>query len=309
MRKTFDKAAIFGRMRRYRMKGRLEMDASLANETSFAIGGPADILFFPETVAEAVRAVKLCRRENIPLTVLGNGTNVLVRDGGVRGIVLKLKGIDGLRRERSHIFAGAGTDLAAACDYALAGSLSGVEFACGIPGTVGGAVCMNAGAYGAEMKDIVYRSVVLDFDGNIGLIDGFNHGFAYRKSVFQENGWVLLETEFALRTSTVPEITEKMEDFKRRRDLSQPMDKPSAGSVFRRPETEGVFVGPMVEACGLKGASEGGAQISQKHAGFIINSGGATASDVLALIERVKAEVKNRFDVELATEIRIIGEN
>jgi len=304
----YDKTVIYKRMRRYRMKGRLYKDAAMAGETSFRIGGPADILFFPDNIAEAVRVVKLCRRESIPLTTLGNGTNVLVRDGGVRGIVMKLAELRELRRERDHIFAGAGAALSDVCAYARDAGLSGLEFACGIPGTTGGAVCMNAGAYGGEMKNVVYRSVVLDPDGYIGVRDNTGHGFIYRGSVFQNDGYIILETEFALEKAVQSEISTKMDDYNARRGAGQPLDMPSAGSVFRRPSTEGVFVGPLIEQCGLKGANIGGAMISEKHAGFIVNGGNATAADVLSLIERVRDEVRRRFSIDLATEIRVIGE-
>ncbi|MCL2069346.1 MAG: UDP-N-acetylmuramate dehydrogenase [Oscillospiraceae bacterium] len=291
------------------MKGLLAMDAPLAGETSFKIGGPADILFSPDCIAEAVRVVKLCRREKIPLTVVGNGTNILVRDGGIRGIVMKLSELLELRRERDHIFAGAGVRLADICEYAKSEGLSGLEFACGIPGTAGGAVCMNAGAYGREMKDIVYRSVVLDLEGDIGMLDNGGHGFGYRKSVFQNNGCIILETEFLLSPSAPDEIENIMKGYKARREASQPLNEPSAGSVFRRPAAEGVYVGPMIEACGLKGARIGGARVSEKHAGFIVNGGGATAADVLALIAHIKASVNKRFNIDLLTEISIIGED
>jgi UDP-N-acetylmuramate dehydrogenase len=303
----FDKDNIYKRMRRYRMKGKLALDAPLAAETSFKIGGPADIFFCPDSIAEAVRVVKLCGRENIALTVMGNGTNLLVRDGGVRGIVMNMGELRELRRERDHIFAGAGASLADVCEYAMSEGLSGLEFACGIPGSSGGAVFMNAGAYGREMKDVVYRSVVLDPGGDISLIDNTGHGFSYRKSAMQHNGYIVLETEFMLSHSTPGEIAASMNDYRARREASQPLNMPNAGSVFRRPDKEGVYVGPMIEQCGLKGAQVGGARISEKHAGFIVNAGGATAADVLALIERVRQSVAERFSIELATEIRVVG--
>lgn len=290
------------------MKGRLEPDTPLSAETSFRIGGPADILFVPDNIAEAVRVVKLCNREKIPLTILGNGTNVLVLDGGVRGIVMKLSSLCELKRERGRVFAGAGARLGDVCAYARDEGLSGLEFACGIPGSAGGAVCMNAGAYGGEMKDVVSRSVVLEPDGNICLFDVKGHGFAYRQSAFQHNGCAILETEFALTQGDIGAVTAKMEGYISRRQASQPMDAPSAGSVFRRPAADGAYVGPMIEKCGLKGARCGGAQVSDKHAGFIINVGGATAADVLALIERVRSAVYAHFCVELETEIRLLGE-
>ena len=209
----YDKNVIYKRMTGYGMKGRLETDVLMSGETSFAIGGPADILFVPDNVAEAVRTVRLCRREAIPLTILGNGTNVLVRDGGIRGVVIKLGGFCGLRRERDRIFAGAGAALTGVSRFARDESLSGLEFACGIPGSVGGAVCMNAGAYSGEIKDAVYRSVILERNGDIGMVDNAGHAFSYRKSVFQENGNIIIETEFLLSHCPKNEITQKMDEY------------------------------------------------------------------------------------------------
>ena len=305
----FDKDIIYKRMRRYRMRGSLVAGAPLACETSFGIGGPADILFKPDSIAETVRVIKLCKRDSIPLTIIGNGTNILVRDGGIRGIVIKLSELRGLRRERDHVFAGAGAAIADVCGYAKSEGLSGLEFACGIPGTVGGAVYMNAGAYGSELGDVVFRSIALDLDGNIGMLDNNGHEFAYRKSVFQDNGSIILETEFALSGAAAEGIGSVMDGYMKRREASQPLDLPSAGSVFRRPAAEGVYVAPMIEACGMKGAKIGGALVSEKHAGFIVNSGGATAADVLSLIERVRAAVRERFAIDLVTEISVIGED
>jgi len=304
----YDKEKIYDRISRYRLKGSVVMDAPLARETSFGIGGPADILAVPDNIAEAVRIVKLCNREKIPLTILGRGANLLVKDRGVRGIVMKLGGICGMRRERDSIFAGAGAKLGDVCEYARDEGLTGLEFAYGIPGTVGGAVCMNAGAYGGEMKDVVARSVIMDKKGSIGLLDKSGHKFSYRKSAFQENECIILETEFLLETSEKDEISGKMEANMDKRKATQPLEFPSAGSVFRRPAVDGVYVGPMIEKCGLKGLRVGGAEVSEKHAGFIINRGGATADDVLSLIRRIQDEVAKRFAVDLALEIRVIGE-
>jgi UDP-N-acetylmuramate dehydrogenase len=222
---------------------------------------------------------------------------------------MQLGGFCELRRERDSVFAGAGAALARVCRFARDESLSGMEFACGIPGTVGGAVFMNAGAYGKEMKDVVYRSVIMERDGNIGLIDNSGHGFSYRRSAFQNNGGVILETEFRLAPSAQSKITSEMDGYNARRNAGQPMDMPSAGSVFRRPPGENTYVGPMIEGCGLKGTGVGGAMVSEKHAGFIVNTGEATAADVLGLIKRIKYEVGKRFSIELETEIRIIGED
>lgn len=304
----FDKFAIYKRIRRYRLRGRLEMDAPMSRETSFKIGGPADILFCPDGVAEAIKIVKLCRRDDIALTILGNGTNLLVRDGGVRGIVIKTGGLRVLRCEGERVYAGAGVDLNVLCNYAKSEGLSGVEFACGVPGSVGGAVYMNAGAYGSEIKDVAYRSVALENDGSICAIDNIGHGFSYRKSIFQKNGNIILETEFLLKQSSTERVSDVMRGYMEKRIKSQPLDVPNAGSVFKRPDIEGAYVGAMIEQCGLKGCGVGGARVSAKHAGFIVNAGGATASDVLNLIEHIRAEVFKRFSIELEMEIKVIGD-
>jgi UDP-N-acetylmuramate dehydrogenase len=167
---------------------------------------------------------------------------------------------------------------------------------------------MNAGAYGREMGDVVSRSVILEPDGSVSLLNSLAHGFSYRRSVFQTNKYIILEVEMRLNPSDKDSIKNKMEEYRKKRETSQPLDKPCAGSVFRRPELEGVFVGPMIEKCGRKGRRAGGAQVSEKHAGFIVNNGGATAADVLELIKQIRAAVKDRFNVELTAEIRVLGE-
>jgi UDP-N-acetylmuramate dehydrogenase len=279
----------------------------LSGHTSFKIGGPADIIVFPESIDTVVKITSFCRRNRIPCSIVGKGTNLLVRDGGIRGVVLYLAGnINQMRRERNRVTAGTGALISDVARFACKNGLSGLEFSYGIPGSVGGAVSMNAGAYGREMKDVVLRTVFLDNRGNIGVLDAASHEFGYRKSCFQSGRSIILEVEFELEEKNTDEISKLMDGYMARRRNSQPLDMPSAGSVFKRPE--GGFAGTMIEQCGLKGCRVGGAQVSEKHAGFIVNTGGATAADVLALISHIRKMVKGKFSVNLETEIKLIGQ-
>ncbi|MDR1061186.1 MAG: UDP-N-acetylmuramate dehydrogenase [Clostridiales bacterium] len=303
----YDKDSLLEEIRGLKLSGGCQADAEMADVTSIRAGGRADALVFPENISEIVKVAVLCKRKRFPLLILGNGTNVLARDGGVRGAVMKLGGrLNEIRREGDKIAAGAGASLADVALFAAGQGLSGLEFARGIPGSVGGAVCMNAGAYGSEMKDVVYRTVYLDANGSVCLIDNIGHCFEYRRSWFQGQKCIILETEFLLARGDPGAIREKMGELGRRRAESQPLDVPSAGSVFRRPA--GGHAARMIEDCGLKGCSVGGAKVSEKHAGFIVNTGGATADDVVRLISRIKKNVRRKFGVSLQTEIKIVGE-
>ena len=327
MARAFDasrKEAALAKLARQRLAGRVAPDAPMSAATSFGIGGPADILVRPACVQDIVKVVRLCRRERYPLVTLGGGTNVLVLDGGIRGVVMMLGGqLSELRRQSGKIYAGAGARLMDAARFAQSAGLTGIEFACGIPGSVGGGVCMNAGAYGREMKDIVARSVFIGEDGEVGAADAAAHAFGYRSSWFLGGAGggnmsggkagggganaIIIETEFDLTQGDPAAIQVVMDELDARRSSSQPLDLPSAGSVFRRPE--GAHVGPMVEACGLKGYAVGGAQVSEMHSGFIVNRGGATARDVRSVIAHVQEAVQARFGVLLDTELRVIGED
>ncbi|MDR1439583.1 MAG: UDP-N-acetylmuramate dehydrogenase [Clostridiales bacterium] len=304
----YDKGDLLEKIRELDLAGSYVSGADMACHTSIRAGGRADALILPESISEIVKVAVLCKKKRFPLLVIGNGTNILARDGGVRGAVMKLGGrLNGLRREGDRIVAGAGALLADAARFAAGQGLSGLEFARGIPGSVGGAVCMNAGAYGTEMKDAVYRTVYLDADGSVCLIDNIGHCFEHRGSWFQGQKCIILETEFRLAHGDPKQIEQKMAELGRLRAESQPLDMPSAGSAFKRPP--GGHAAPMIEACGLKGYSIGGAAVSEKHAGFIVNTGGATAGDIVQLISHIKKCVRRKFGVSLQTEIRIVGEN
>ncbi|MBR4723883.1 MAG: UDP-N-acetylmuramate dehydrogenase, partial [Clostridia bacterium] len=254
---------------------------------------------------EIIELINYAKGKNIPYFVMGNGSNILVSDKGIRGLVIQISG-NFSRYEISEnlIKAESGALLSALSKAAQKSGLSGMEFAGGIPGTLGGAVYMNAGAYGGEMSGIV-KSVTYLKNGEIKKIDdGF--GFGYRRSIFADLGAVILEAELELKNGNPEEIKAKMEDYKTRRTEKQPLSMPSAGSVFKRPE--GHFAGRLIEDAGLKGFQIGGAKVSEKHSGFIVNTGGATAKDVLALIRHIQKTVKEKFDVELETEVKIVGE-
>ena len=277
----------------------------MSRHTSFRIGGECAVAS-PESAESAAELMCLVKEKGIPYFVLGNGTNVLCADRGWDGLVIKTKGLSEIFVDGDRVTAGGGAILSRVAVNAAAKGLSGLEFAHGIPGTVGGAVAMNAGAYGGEMSSCVVKTTCLMPSGEIVTFEGDEHKFAYRRSVITENaGAVVLKSEMKLNPGKREEIEEKMRDLAARRRASQPLELPSAGSVFKRPE--GHFVGAMVQECGLKGKTVGGAQVSPKHAGFIVNVGGATAADVLELIEVIRAEVFARFGVELECEIRPLG--
>lgn len=282
-------------------------DEPMSRHTSFRIGGPADVLVMPRTVDDLGRAVRFARRHDLPLTITGNGSNLLVRDGGIRGVVVKL----GEHFQRAvvtppRIVAQSGILLGDVSRAAAVHALTGLEFAIGIPGTLGGAIIMNAGAYGGEMKDVVTRVTILDEGGEIHELTPEECRFAYRTSALQGTRSIVAEVEMALQPGDPDAISAKMADLTNQRESKQPLAFPSAGSVFKRPP--GGYVGPMVESLGLKGRRIGDAQVSEKHAGFIVNCGHATARDVLDLIEHVRAAVREKFGVTLETEVRVIGE-
>ena len=277
----------------------------MSRHTSFRIGGECAIAT-PETAESAAELMRLIREKGIPCFILGNGTNVLCADKGWDGLVIKTKGLSKISVSGNRVIAGGGAILSRVASAAAANSLTGLEFAHGIPGSLGGAVAMNAGAYGGEMSSCVVRTTCLMPDGEIICLTGDEHKFAYRKSfVTEKSGAVVLESEMELTYGDREKIEEQMRELAARRKSSQPLELPSAGSVFKRPE--GHFVGAMVQECGLKGRTVGGAQVSPKHAGFIVNVGGATAADVLELIELIRAEVFGKFGVKLECEIRPLG--
>jgi len=277
----------------------------MKNHTSFKIGGAADEFCTASGKDEIIELINYAKGKDMPYFIMGNGSNLLVSDKGIRGLVIQISGkFSDFEISENIIKAESGVLLSSLAKAAQKNGLSGMEFASGIPGTLGGAVYMNAGAYGGEMSSIV-KSVTYLKDGEIKKIeDGFE--FGYRKSLFADLGAVILEAELELEKGNPEEIKARMEDYKIRRTEKQPLNMPSAGSVFKRPK--GYFAGGLIEEAGLKGFKIGGAVVSEKHAGFIVNAGSATAGDVLALIEHIQKTVKEKFNVELETEVKIVGE-
>lgn len=283
-----------------------EREVSMKNYTSFKVGGPAELFLSPEDAGQTAKLVRFCEKEEIPVFVLGKGSNLLVSDRGIKGAVIYTgKQCSISLVNENTVRAQSGASLAQLCTFALENSLSGLEFAYGIPGTVGGAVFMNAGAYGGEMKDVLLNSEYVSTDGTSGELDNEAMELSYRHSAYENSNLVITAASVRLAPADRNEIKSTMNDILARRKEKQPLEYPSAGSTFKRPE--GNFAGALIEQCGLKGVSVGGAQVSEKHAGFIINRGGATAADILSLIKHVQARVKAQTGVSLETEIRLIG--
>jgi len=282
-------------------------NAPMAAYTTFQIGGPADIMIVPESAEGFAYALQTLHKSDIPTTVIGAGSNLLVADAGIRGaVVCPAKKLTNISVSDNTITAEAGISLARLAATALSAGLSGLEFAGGIPGSLGGAVFMNAGAYGGEMKQVVVSTEYLETDGTIGTVSGDDHAFSYRTSIFAKTGRIVLRSRMNLVPKDANEIRKTMQDFNQRRRDKQPLQYPSAGSFFKRPE--GHFAGALIEQTGLKGLTVGGAQVSEKHAGFVINIGGATARDVCKLMELVKQKVYENTGVMLEPEVRFLGD-
>ena len=277
----------------------------LAAHTTFKIGGPAAVFVQPADEAQLCQAVRLCRELAVPCYLLGNGSNILFGDRGYAGAVVSLAGMKReVRREGDTLTAPAGMQLSVLCTAALRAGLTGLEFAYGIPGTVGGAVYMNAGAYGGEMKDVLASVRYLTADGQIVEAPAAELDLGYRHSVFESNGGCILSAAVRLAPGDPEAIAARMDDLMGRRRDKQPLDKPSAGSTFKRPV--GAFAGALIEQCGLRGYRHGGAAISEKHCGFVVNLGGATCADVLALCAEVQKIVKDQTGFTLEKEIRVV---
>lgn len=274
--------------------------------TSFRTGGNCPLLISPDSVDSLIKILKECNNSFIPYTVLGNGSNVLISDDGLAGVVIHIaEGLSEIKLiSEDTIFCEAGLKLGTLCNFALEHSLSGLEFAFGIPGSVGGAVFMNAGAYGGEMKDVVTKVYHIDKDGNEGFLTADKLAFDYRTSAYEKNGFIVTGVEMKLQKGKYEEIKEKMSDLLGRRKDKQPLDYPSAGSTFKRPE--GFFAGALIEECGLKGKQIGGARVSEKHAGFVINYDNATTSDIIELIDFIKDTVEREKGVTLSPEVRFL---
>ncbi len=281
-----------------------QKDAPLAPLTTFRIGGPAALLCRPTDAAQLQKLLELLRQAGVRFYCLGRGSNTLFADEGFDGAVVATEALRAVTLTADGIQAQAGASLAAVCRTAQAAGLSGLEFAYGIPGSVGGAVYMNAGAYGGEMKDAVRTVQAICPNGSVAAFENAACRFAYRHSAFEENGAAVLSADFALRRDDPAAIAARMEEYAARRREKQPLEWPSAGSTFKRPQ--GAFAAALIDQCGLKGASVGGARVSEKHAGFVINAGGATCADVLALTEKIIAVVREKTGYTLEREIRVV---
>ena len=285
----------------------LLLEEPMAKHTSFRIGGPADVLAQPADEAELAALLKRAAEHAVPVTLIGNGSNLLVRDKGIRGLVIKLSNsFSDMKALGNELTFGSGISLAMASKKAASLSLSGLEFAVGIPGTIGGAVYMNAGAYDGEMAKVVTSVRVMDREGKISELKASELAFAYRHTALQNSGLIVTSVTCVLQPDEADAIAAKMADFSQRRISKQPLELPSAGSMFKRPV--GYFAGTLIEQTGLKGYTVGGAQVSQKHAGFVVNVGGATAKDVLQLISDVQSKVFAAHGVRLEPEVLVLGE-
>lgn len=284
----------------------IKIDEKLSEYVNFKVGGPADILLIPNSKEQVIKSIKICKENNIPFYLIGNGSNILVRDGGFRGVVLSLKNVKNIYVDGEKIEAECGVMLKEVSDKAIENSLTGFEFACGIPGTIGGAVFMNAGAYDGEISKVIESAEVIDENCNIIRLSREELDFGYRSSLVMKKGYTVLSAVFKLEKGQVKTIKELIEDLTNKRESKQPLEYPSAGSTFKRPT--GYFAGKLIQDAGLKGYSIGGAAVSEKHSGFVINKGNATAEDITDLIKHIQDEVKKQFGVDLHPEVRIIGE-
>ncbi len=278
----------------------------LKNHSSFRIGGPADVMLLPKTEEELAGVYKLLLAGEVRHFVMGNGSNLLFADEGFRGVVIKTSGVNGVGMAGENTLrAQCGALLSQTAVFARKNALAGLEFAHGIPGSVGGAVVMNAGAYGGEIKDAAVKTLYLDAEGELREARGEEHEFGYRRSRFKP-GEIVLSCDFLLQPGDENEIQDKMSELAAKRKASQPLELPSAGSTFKRPV--GGFAAALIDEAGLKGLTVGGAQVSTKHAGFVVNTGGASCSDVLALMEKVKEAVFAASGIELEPEVRVVRE-
>ena len=284
----------------------LRVDEPLHLYTMTKLGGNADIFVLPETIEQAQQIVAYAHARNVPLLMLGNGSNMVVRDGGLRGIVITFSALDAIRVEGTTVYAEAGALIKDVSKQAAAASLTGFEFACGIPGSIGGAMAMNAGAYGGEINDIIVSSTVLTKEGEIITLSKEALKLGYRTSSIATEGYYVLSSIFELAKGDQQAIDEKIADLTHQRETRQPLEFPSAGSVFKRPP--GQFAGKLIQDSGLQGKGVGGAEVSTKHAGFIVNKGGATATDYIQTIEMVQRVVKEKFGVSLEREVKIVGD-
>ena len=279
------------------------VNEKMSKHTSFKVGGIADFFVIANDVKELIYILKLAKELKIKTYILGNGTNIVVKDEGFRGIIIKLN-FKNLKIEDDKIIAGAGVSVALLSEYAYRSQIKGYEFISGIPGTVGGAVKMNAGAYGSEIKDVLISTTYLDEKYNIKEIKNNEHDFSYRKSIFENKKWIILESTFKVEKGNKEEIKQKRQEIATVRQEKQPLDMPNAGSIFKRGDD--FLPAKLIDEAGLKGYTIGGAQISKKHAGFIVNTGNASTQNIIDLIKHIQTTIKDKFDKDIELEVIII---
>lgn len=292
------------------IKSKIIFEEPMKNHTSFKIGGKADEFIKIDSEQELIQAITYAKEKNIPITILGNGSNILVSDKGIRGLVIKIN-IQTLKLEKKQeyieITVGSGYKTMALGVKLMNEGISGFEELSGIPGSIGGAIYMNAGAYGKEIKDINITTKCMDYDGKIFNLSNEEQKFKYRSSIFNEKKYIILETKLKLNYGKKEDIKKKMDEYLASRKEKQPIEYPSAGSTFKR--QEGIITAKLIDECGLKGFSIGGAKISEKHAGFVINYNNATAKDVLNLIKYVKDKIYEKYKIKIEEEVKIVGDN
>lgn len=288
-------------------KDNIKTDEVMRKHTSFKVGGPADVMVYPVSFNMVKNLISFFKTNNINYYVMGNGSNLIIKDGGFRGVVINLTKLNEITVSDDTIIAQCGALLSLVARRALEKGLTDLEFAAGIPGSIGGAIAMNAGAYDGDMSKVVVSALVIDDNGEILELSRDELQLSYRNSIVLNKGYVVLETKLKLHHGDAEAIKAKMNDFAERRRSKQPLEYPSAGSTFKRPE--GYFAGKLIQDAGLKGKSVGDAQVSEKHSGFIINKGNATAREIMELINVVQNTVFDMYGVELHTEVRIVGED
>ena len=288
-------------------KEQVLFEEPMKSHTTFRIGGPAEVFIMPKSVKQVQMAVKICQEEQIPYFILGNGSNLLVSDRGYRGVIIQMdRNMGEIQVEGTEIQAAAGALLSSIAVAARRESLTGFEFAGGIPGTLGGAVVMNAGAYGGEMKDVLKEVTVMDGDGKIFTLPASELEMGYRTSIIKTAGYLVLSARITLSRGKEEDIKARTRELSEMRTQKQPLDYPSAGSTFKRPE--GYFAGKLIMDSGLRGYSVGGAMVSEKHCGFVINKGNATAEDVVSIMKHVTEVVQEKYGVTLEPEVKFLGE-
>lgn len=288
-------------------KENIKVEEILKEHTFIKLGGKVDFYITPTTYKMVSKVVKLCNKYSFPLMVLGNGSNLIIRDGGIRGVIINLKNLDSVVIDDDTMFVEGGANTIEVSKEALENNLSGLEFACGIPGTIGGAIFMNAGAYGGQINDILIECLVVEKSGKIVMKNAKELEYDYRHSKLQENRDIVLAGKFKLEKSNYDKIKAVMDDLTYKRESKQPLEYPSCGSVFKRPK--GYYAGKLIQDSDLQGYKIGGAEVSTKHAGFIVNKDNATANDYIKLIKHIQAVVKDKYNVELELEVKIVGEN